>query len=401
MSIDWLRQAPWLTRRRTTAYARLMLMCCAAVGAGWLLLADGLVDTRGMPIGTDFINVWAAGHLALAGDAPAAYDYARHHVAEVAAVGREVPYFGWHYPPLFLLAAAPLALLPYGWSLAVWMAATLAGYLAVLKRAAGPDGLLLAAAFPAVFVNLGHGQNGFLTAALLGGGLLLLDRRPVAAGVLIGLLTYKPQFGLLIPLALLAQGRWRTIFAAALTFAVLAASSALIFPGIWQAFLGSLSLTTGHVLEQGATGWFKFQSPFAATRMLGGSVAAAYAAQAAATALAAAVVLWLWRRDIPPPLQWSGLVAATLLATPYAMDYDLILLALPLAWMAGEGLRTGFLPWEKTILAWAWLMPLVARTVAMGTSVPVGMLTVVLLLAVVVRRALHPTPTPPHRGDKL
>ena len=74
--------------------------------------------------------------------------------------------------------------------------------------------LLLALAFPAVFVNIGHGHNGFLTAALIGAGLLMLDRRPILAGILFGLMAYKPQFGVLIPLVLAATGRWRAFLAA-------------------------------------------------------------------------------------------------------------------------------------------------------------------------------------------
>src|SRR5438105_147271 len=76
------------------------------------------------------------------------------------------------------------------------------------------------------FSNVGHGQNGFLTATLLGGGLIFLERRPILAGVLLGLLAYKPQFGLLIPLVLLATGRWTAIAAATVT--VLSACSATL-----------------------------------------------------------------------------------------------------------------------------------------------------------------------------
>ena len=138
--------------------------------------------------------------------------------------GREVPFYGWHYPPFFFAVAVLVAALPYAWGLAIWLAASLAAYLAAMRAILPrPETLLIAAAFPAVFVNIGHGQNGFLTAALLGGALHLLDRRPWLAGVLIGCLAYKPQFGVLIPLALLAGGRWSTIAAAVATVAALLA----------------------------------------------------------------------------------------------------------------------------------------------------------------------------------
>src|SRR6516165_12782915 len=133
----------------------------------------------------------------------------------------------------------------------------------------GPT-LLVASAFPATFVNIGHGQNGFFTAALLGGALHLLDRRPLIAGVLIGLLAYKPQFGMLIPIALIAAWRWNTIAAAIATIATLIAISFLTLgSGVWHAFADSTNFTQTIVLEQGNTGWEKIQSVFSAARNLG------------------------------------------------------------------------------------------------------------------------------------
>ena len=123
-----------------------------------------------------------------------------------------MPFYGWHYPPFFFAIALAVAALPY----ALGLVALAGRELCRLSRGASArscrarETLLVAAAFPAVLVNIGHGQNGFLTAALLGGALLLLDRRPWLAGVLIGLLAYKPQFGVLIPIALLAGRRWST-----------------------------------------------------------------------------------------------------------------------------------------------------------------------------------------------
>src|SRR5207237_2691224 len=97
--------------------------------------------------------------------------------------------------------------------------------------------LLLALAYPAVFVNLGHGHNGFLTAALIGFALVNLDTRPILAGILFGLLAYKPQFGLMIPLVLFATGRWRAVVAAGATVGLLALAATLAFGfDTWHAF---------------------------------------------------------------------------------------------------------------------------------------------------------------------
>jgi len=121
-----------------------------------------------------------------------------------------------------------------------------------------------------VLINVGHGQNGFLTAALLGGALVMLDHRPIVAGILFGLLAYKPQFGMMIPLVLAASGRWRPFAAAAATVLILAlAATAAFGPHVWQAFLDSTRFTRVVALEQSDTGWYKIQSVFARGRACG------------------------------------------------------------------------------------------------------------------------------------
>src|ERR1700756_4379139 len=231
-----VRSGDWLTAARARGYSLILLAIAVIAMAGWIAVSDGLIDRNGKPVGTDFSNVYAAGELTWQGKPADAYDPALQHAAEKATFGgRDVPFFGWHYPPFFFAIAFLVAALPYAWVLALWLAASLAAYLPVLRAILPrPETLLIAAAFPAVFVNAGHGQNGFLTAALLGGALQLLDRRPWLAGMLIGLLAYKPPFGALIPIALLAGGRWRTICGALATIACLfALSLATLGSGIW------------------------------------------------------------------------------------------------------------------------------------------------------------------------
>lgn len=392
MVLAALRQADWLDETRVKAYAAILLGLSVLSMAVWLVLADGVIDRNGRPIGTDFANVYAAGKLALAGTPADAFAPAPHHAAQQAVFGRaDVPFYGWHYPPMFLLVAAALAALPYGWALAVWLATTLALYLravAPLLSGYGGTGWLLALAFPAVFVNIGHGHNGFLTAALLGGGLLMLERRPVLAGVLFGLLTFKPQFGVLIPLVLIATLNWRAFFAAAATALALAAASWAAFGAeSWAAFLSYTGYTREYVFESGATGWHKFQTLFAALRAWGGPLWLAYAGQGALALAVAALVVRLWCGAAGFAVKAGALVAGTLLATPYVMDYDLMLLSLPIAWLAREGLRTSFRPWEKTILAAAFALPLVSRAVAEHTLIPLGVVVPLMLFWTLVRRA--------------
>ena len=251
-----------------------------------------------------------------------------------------------------------------------------------------PLWLLLALAFPAVFVNLGHGHNGFLTAALIGGALAMLDRRPVLAGILFGLLAYKPQFGVLVPLALLAAGRWRTFAAACATLVALLVFTTLAFgPSVWEAFFASLHFTRTVVLEAGETGWHKIQSVFALVRMWRGPVALAYAVQSAVTLALAATVVWLWRLKVDFALKAAVLIIAAILATPYSLDYDMTALAPAIAFLAVHGLRHGFAPYEKTALAAMWLAPLLARTVAEATGLPLGLIAMAAVLGLALSRA--------------
>ena len=251
--------------------------------------------------------------------------------------------------------------------------------------------LLLALAYPAVFINLGHGHNGFLTAALLGGALVLLDRRPLVAGVLFGLVAYKPQFGLMIPLALAAGGYWRTFAAAAATVVVLALATTLAFgPSVWEAFFASTHFTRVVVLEAGDTGWYKIQSVFAWVRMWGGSIPLAYAVQGAVMLAVGGALVWLWRSEAAFPLKAAALIIAVILGTPYSLDYDLMVLAPALAFLAADGLARGFGPYEKTALAALWLMPLIARTVAQGALIPLAVPTMLVVFALILRRAFSP-----------
>jgi hypothetical protein len=386
-----LRSGRWLTPARARAYSLILLGFTAIAVIGWIAVSDGLVDRNGKPLGTDFSNVYAAGSLTWQGRPAEAYEPALQHAAENAVFGgREMPFYGWHYPPFFFAVAVLVAAFPYAWGLAIWLAASLAAYLAVIRAILPrPETLLTAAAFPAVFVNIGHGQNGFLTAALLGGALHLLDRRPWLSGVLIGCLAYKPQFGVLIPVALVAGGYWRSIGAAAATVAVLVAISFVTLgSGVWHAFADSTHFTQTVVLEQGNTGWEKIQSVFSATRMWGASVPLAYGVQLALALTLAASLAWLWRSDAAFELKAAALATGSLLATPYVLDYDLVVLAVAIAFFARHGLARGFRDCEISLLAAAWIVPLLSRGIAGVTGIPLGLLALLALHFCILRRAV-------------
>ncbi|MDR3425079.1 MAG: glycosyltransferase family 87 protein [Alphaproteobacteria bacterium] len=331
----------------------------------WYALANGLKDLSGTPIGADFIDVYAAGVMVWRGQAAAAYNWVVHSGVEQSVAGYASPYFGWHYPPPFLAVAALVATVPYLWALALYMAATFAGYWAVTRRIAPrtKEAFWALAAFPGVFANVGNGQNGFITTALFGAGLLALENSPWLAGALFGLLSYKPQFFVVIPFVLAIGGYGRAFVASlASALACAALSWAAFGTAVWQAFFKSTTLTRHIVLEQGATGWQKIQSVFSMTRLWGGGIEAAYAAQTVVAVCALASAAWIWRKPASFATRAAALCAAMLLTTPYLLDYDLVILAVPLAFLARQGSETGFRPYEKIILVALWLLPLLARS---------------------------------------
>jgi hypothetical protein len=237
-------------------------------------------------------------------------------------------------------------------------------------------------------LNLAQGQNGLMIAALFGGAMLLLDRRPILAGILIGLMSCKPQFGLLIPIALVCGRRWTTFAAAALTTLAFAAVSLLAFgTEDWLAFFANLEFATA-VLEDGRLPWAKMPSIFAALRLLGTPVDWAYAAQGATALGVAAAVALVWWRRAPLPLAAAVLTSGSLLVSPHVNDHDLALLAVPIALLAWHGQQAGWWRGEREILALAWLAPVITAIVAEPTHLQVGVLCLLALFALAVKRAL-------------
>jgi hypothetical protein len=381
----------FLNRERLTVYPRIFLVLYLLVGGYWILggwCAGGQpCDRLGKPVGTDFVQYWAASRLTLDGDAVSVYHPGKFFEAELQVAGGVYP-VPWFYPPTFLLILLPLALLPYFISLCAWLAITLWGFLKVVYRIAPHHvAFWLALAFPGTFQNLIHGQNGFLSAGLLGGGLLLLDRQPWIAGFLLGLLSYKPHLAALVPLALAAGRYWQALAGMIITVTALAGVSALVLGfQVWAAFWHNLPLPL-QLIQDGYIPIYKMPTVLAAVLEAGGRLWMAQVLQSLVTLGAAALVAVVWRRRLPLPFRGSVLALAALLATPYAFSYDLVILALPLAWLGWDIMTTGWLPLEKPIMALAWLLPLVATFLAQVTHCQAGPLVLLALLGVAARRA--------------
>jgi arabinofuranan 3-O-arabinosyltransferase len=371
----------WLVRVCLVLAIANVSLCGAAYFSHWWVY-----DPNGLGIPTDFINVWAAGRLVLDGLPAQAYDWDIQKQVEVAKLGQDfVGYFAWHYPPPFLFVASLLAQLPYQLAFIGWAAVSFLFFLVAMRAIVGSNfGYLLALAIPMAFINALVGQNGFLTAALIGGALYLIPIRPVLAGICLGLLTYKPQYGLLFPVALIAAGHWCVFVSAAVTAVVLATASWLAF-GIesWLAFFHWIPKFSQTFLTEGKAPWWKLQSIFAMVRYFGGGEPLGWAFQWVLTASVAVVLALIWRSRVPYTLKAAALAAGTLLTTPYLFMYDMMVLAIPIAFLVRIGLKTGFRGYE---------LPALGAVVAligcyMFTGIPTGLGATLVVSALILRRA--------------
>jgi arabinofuranan 3-O-arabinosyltransferase len=369
----------------------LVILASAAFSGQWL------IDGQGRPIASDFVNVWAAGRLAADGHPALAYDWTVHKSMEVRAVGHAFAnYYGWHYPPTFLFAASALALVPILPATFLWLAVTLPVYLAAIRAIFGHRaGYLLALGFPATLWNVTASQNGFLTAALIGGMLTLLERQPIAAGVCLGLLTYKPHFGLLFPIALVAARGWRALTAATATALVMIALSLIVFgTSPWLAFFAATPKMTQAVLGDGLAEFGRLQSVFGLVRSVGGSESAAWSAQIIVALACAATTFAIWRSRIAYELKAASLAVLALLATPYLYIYDLCILAVAVAFLLRHALARGLMAIEVAGLAAAATLLLAYPYV----KTQVGLAAAAIILGLLAQRLASGSP---QRNDAI
>lgn len=380
----------WLNRERFTVYPRVILIMFIIIAFG-IICRSNLVNPKGDTLDSDLGVFWTASHLALGGHPLDAYNASKLWKAdlsidEAAVEGR----FGWFYPPTFYLIILPLALFPYFVSYLIFMLSTLVGYVAVVRRIIpGRDAMWCLAGFSGIWLNLRLGQNGFLTAALAGAALLSLDRRPILAGVFIGLLSIKPHLALLFPVALIAIRAWCTLFTAAFVAIVfIVVSTTVLGADTLTAWLHSIRFARKLLETEGGPGyWVNMPTMFAFLRLLSVPLREAYLGQAL-VAFGAVVAVWkIWRNRVSWPLRCACLTTATLLVSPYLLVYDLAWLALPIAWLAKLGLEDGWLSGEREMLITIWILPFSLLLIARITLIQIGPWVLLALMWVILRRA--------------
>jgi hypothetical protein len=379
----------WLSGRRLRRWGLALFLLESLAFLIIAITTYGVFGPMQTPSSTDFISFYAAGDLANRGMAPLVYNQDLHQSAVREIFGDPaLPYYYFFYPPVFLLLCQGMARLPYLVSFGVWVTATtLLCYSAIRRILPARRHFWLFASFPCLFWTVGLGQNALLTAGLLGCATLALDRRPALGGALLALIAYKPHFLLLVPVALICGRQWRAICGFVGMILLLIGAVTLAYgPGIWTVFLAHAD-ETRHVFEYGRVPFTGPVSSFAAVRVLGGAVWLAYGVQGLAALAAAGIVGWLWATDQTPALRFAGLASGMPFAAPVVLFYDLMPLAIAIAWLLVEISRTGVRPWEKTGFVMVWLISGLAMPIAYLAHIPLGPLAPAILLGFVVARA--------------
>lgn len=387
--------------RNSVLVASIVLLGSEVLWFAFLIAGSyGLVPRYG-PETVSFVGFYAAGQLAADGYPQLAYDDTVLYENEVDLTRPGVSRIRFLYPPIYLLLCAPLAMMGFVAAFIAFEATTLPLYLLVVRRileARGSGWVLPALAFPANFWTIGYGQNGFLSAALLGLGTLLVDKRPVIAGVMFGLLCYKPQFGVLVPIALIAGRHWRAVIGAVVSSGLLVGLSLVAFGwATWQAYVTSFfGSAAGSEFEIGRqVNLFGSVSPFAAALWLGMPVGQARIAQLVATLFVVLLVGWVWRKNARLPTRAAVLASGIVVAVPYALPYDLVISAVAGCWLMRAGWEGGFLRWEKPVLAVFYILPLFPFRAWMVLHIPFGPIAGALLLILCALRAWCERRLPP------
>lgn len=377
----------------------LLLGSLFALPAGVMLVANsfwpnaGLMQPNDFYLGSDFVNYWTGGRLALQGRLDVLYDFARYNALLHEWFSARLRLMNFSYSPHALFLLAPFASFPYLAALFLW---SLAGAIAFIGIALGRrpqrgDGLILAALAlsPVLWVNVVFGQFGLLLSALFIGALRALPKRPMLAGALIGFVTVKPQLGLLLPLLLILLPSWRALAAAVISTIALVALSLLCFGAQpWRIYVTETMPFQWHFIEV-MDGFYRFQmvTPYTAFWFLGLSVKAALALQVVVSLLIAVVTCAVVRSNADYPLKAAAIAFGSVLMVPYVLAYDLAIPLAALVWYLSE--RTGQASrTEVALIAAVWALPFALCILLQTQGLPVLPLVLMACYAWLAGKAL-------------
>ncbi|WP_156176679.1 glycosyltransferase family 87 protein [Kiloniella spongiae] len=350
---------------------------------------DNMLDASNSPVGYDFITFWSAGYLALEGVPEAAF--VRERIVEIQqlAVPGNDAVFLWHYPPTFTLLATVLAAIPYLTSYFLFLGGSFLFYVYSLKRLFQHRyAILLIIAYPAVYLTMVHGQNSLLSTGLLACAIVCFRSKPVLAGIFIGLLAFKPQLGVLIPIVLIVSQQWRVFWSATLTTCLFVGVSLAVFGWeLWGVFFQNMAVVKS-IMGQGLLLFEKMPSLYITLKMFGFADDFSYVIHWGMASGVVGVLIWLWYRYGPTNMTFAALIPAILLLLPYLFDYEMTLLAIPIALLAMDMAEKGGVFWEKTILVCGFVTPLILAGIGQNFGIQIGFPVIFSLFVLAVSRAV-------------
>ena len=364
----------------------------AALYVAGLEWRDGFIfDSHGYVLGRDFLNFWNYGIAAWHSDPEKYYRPDIYWSLVSGQLGTDYPHQLWSYPPSVMLIAAPFGLMPYLAAYALWTALGIAALTYVICKWTRPafHPMVLMFMSPAALFCFISGQNSLFTTALIITVLQYLQKRPFLAGLLLGILTLKPQLGLLFPFALIASRNWKAFFAASVTTLLIAFFTALFFGhDIWSVYL-SLGIPMQNTILQDPPDIIAALMPTLSMdlHVLGVGYRPAMGFQAIFAVIAIATTMWAMARHRDDPRSWAILITGTILFTPYLMSYDMVMFG----WVTAILLQRSDLDSLSlaAILA-TYALPYIA--LVMGLAGVAGPSLIPLLLLACLVRSLHQRP---------
>jgi len=342
--VSYRSSAEWRESIQTLAILSTVFFILTAIAYFYTLTWSEAIARDGttLVIGRDFLNFWMYGRAALTPDPSRFYDLQTYNHELAALLGENYPWQNWSYPPSIMLLAAPFGRLGYMHALLCWTALGIAIFLWTASRQVTDRRLLIPLIFaPAAVFCLISGQSAFITAAMLITIFTCLDRKPISAGVLLGLLTLKPQLGLLFPVMLIASGRWRVLIAAAVTAIAIAGLTAVLFgPEVWMDYVLKGVPTQNLVLvDPQMLGAPFMPTIFMNMRTAGAGYGLAMAVQACFSLFAVGAVFWAYRfrKDADPQLLTALFFGCLISGLPYLLSYDVLAMTFVVVTLVAAG----------------------------------------------------------------
>ena len=357
------------------SYAAGILLSWVLYRGVWAVLPDGTLSN------IDFCWIWVSGKFAASSDPSRVYDHSAYAAAQGVFYrpGECLFMHQFIYPPTFLFLSYPLGMMPYLVAFTMWVIATLLLYQATVWMVISRAAAVLAAITPAAVKNIQLGHTGFLVAALIGLSLVFAERRRWLSGLFLGLLTFKPQYGVLFPLALLASRNWPALASATATGGMLGLAAAFAFGSHdWPAFIDTLfDRNAGLSPDQEVA--LSLQSVYSLLYWAGAGTTIAWTVQVGAAMLVALAIAITWAKPIALRLKAALLCASSVIVTPYVLAYDLCILSIAAAFLVSEGLSSGFLPGERVVILVCW-------GILFLPAAPLAPFTCAALIFLIVRR---------------